>query len=356
MLERPNIADSDLMACLQAAYELPIATVEFLPLGADTNTAVFKAWGDEADDEASTYFVKLRSGPFDEMSIVVPSYLHDKHVEHLIAPLPTRTQRLWASLGDYKVALFPFVAGRDGYDVDLLDRHWVEMGQVLKAIHTMALPTTILERLQRETYPANWREKVHMFQKMAADTPFADPIAAELAAFLKDKAAIVMGLVQRAEQLAAVLKQQPEPFVLCHGDLHAGNVLIDGEQHLYIVDWDTLVLAPRERDLMFVGGGLYLNKRTPEQEEGLFYQGYGAVQANPVALAYYRYERIIQDIAEFCSELLLTDAGGEDRPNSLRLLRSQFRPDSVIAMAYRSESALPQAYKTGDFAFQPSRL
>ena len=47
----------------------------------------------------------------------------------------------------------------------------------------------------------------------------------------------------------------PTLFVLCHSDIHGGNILIADTGELYVVDWDDPILAPKERDLMFIGGG-----------------------------------------------------------------------------------------------------
>ncbi len=38
---------------------------------------------------------------------------------------------------------------------------------------------------------------------------------------------------------------------------------------------------------------------------------YGETDIDPVALAYYRYERIVQDIAAFGEQILLSEDGGE---------------------------------------------
>ena len=35
---------------------------------------------------------------------------------------------------------------------------------------------------------------------------------------------------------------------------------------LYIVDWDELIMAPKERDLMYIGGGLMSSGLTPQGE------------------------------------------------------------------------------------------
>jgi spectinomycin phosphotransferase len=73
------------------------------------------------------------------------------------------------------------------------------------------------------------------------------------------------------------------------------------------------------------------------REEQLFYQGYGSVVVDQKTLAYYRYERIIQDIAEFGKQLLLTTAGGEDREQSYQYFTSSFLPGGVVDAAHRTD-------------------
>jgi len=173
-------------------------------------------------------------------------------------------------------------------------------------------------------------------ERIENDT-FDDPIAIKVAAFLHAKRAEIRDLVGQAERLALALQAQSPEYIVCHADIHAGNVLIDANDALYIVDWDTLIFAPKERDLMYIGGGQFGAGHTPHEEKPLFYQGYGQTPVDPSALAYYRYERIIQDIAVFCEQLLLTNAGGDDREQSLRYLMSNFLPGNVLEIAYASD-------------------
>ena len=333
MLEKPNIPDEHINACLRETYGLDVAQLTFLSLGADVNTAVYRA--DTGDGKR--YFVKLRSGVFDEMTIIVPKLLHDQGIQQVIAPLPTQSGQLWTSLENFKLAVFPFVEGSNGYEIELTDQHWVEFGRALKAIHSAAILPAITSRIQRESFSSQWRESVKDFQRQAVETIFGDPVAAELAAFLRRQQAVINHLVQRATDLAAALQSQSPSFILCHADIHAGNVLIDANDHFYIVDWDTLIMAPVERDLMYVGGGQFLDTRSPEEEAALFYQGYGPAQTDSVALAYYRYERIVQDIAAYCEEILITSGDSADRANGLRQLMSQFEPNNVVEITFRSE-------------------
>lgn len=343
MLEKPDLPDDAIAACLRESYGLHAAAVEFLPLGADVNTAVYRAAG----PDGTPYFVKLRRGPFDEISVLLPRLLYDQGVTQVIPPLPARSGQLWAGLREFKLMVFPFVEGRNGYEVSLLEPQWVELGRVLKALHTAHLPPAVRERIPQETYSDQWRARVRDFLNRAMRDSFGDPVAADMADFLRANHAQISGLVRQAETLAAALREQPRPLVVCHADIHAGNVLIHPGGVLYVVDWDTLTLAPRERDLMFAGGGLFGGWRPPQEEETLFYEGYGPAEVDLVALAYYRCERIVQDVAEYCQQILMSDAGGPDRPNGLQQFKGQFGPGAVIELAYQTAQRLPPHLRPG---------
>jgi spectinomycin phosphotransferase len=43
LLEKPDLQDARIIACLQREYGLPVEQVAFLPVGADMNTAVYRA-------------------------------------------------------------------------------------------------------------------------------------------------------------------------------------------------------------------------------------------------------------------------------------------------------------------------
>jgi len=331
MLEKPDLSDESIITVLQKEYGLSIAAVSFLPLGADLDTAVYRA----ITPGGTPAFVKLRRGDFDEASVAVPKFLSDRGLKQVIAPLPTRTGRLWAGLDPYRLILYPFVEGSDAFEVDLSDAQRIEFGAALRALHTAVLLAAITNHVRREAFAPRWRETTRAFLTRIEKESFADPVAAELAAFLQIKRDETLELIRRAGRLALALQVQTPEYVLCHGDIHGWNLLVDAHNALYMVDWDTLVFAPKERDLMFVGSGLGGNGHTLREEEDLFYQGYGWVERSQTALAYYRYERIIEDVAVYCEQILLTDEGGEDRRQALAYLKSNFEAGGTIEIAYQ---------------------
>ena len=123
----------------------------------------------------------------------------------------------------------------------------------------------------------------------------------------------ILKLAERAEALVITVQKQPLEHILCHADMHDWKLIIDKENALYIVDWDTLIFAPVERDLMFIGAGICDSGLTATEEESLFYRCYGQTKINQDVLAYYRFERIIQDIGDYLEYIFLSDEGGDDR-------------------------------------------
>jgi spectinomycin phosphotransferase len=333
MLEQPDLPDEQLVACVRDQYGLHAVNIAFLPVGADVHTAAYRV----VAADGTTYFLKVRLANFGDTAVAVPAVLHVQDIRQLIAPIATRAGQLWATLDGLTVILYPFVAGRNGYDVSLSERQWLEFGAACKAIHGAPLPPALQGRLKRETYTPRWRAIVRTYQARVEDSAWDDPAAAGLAAFMRERRAQISQLVAQAERLGRVLQAREPNLVLCHSDLHPGNILVGDDGALYIVDWDDPILAPKERDLMFIGGGFW---NTPQQEE-LFYRGYGPVAIDPIALAYYRYERIVQDIAVYCEQLLQTDIGGADRAQALHWLTGSFLPGHDVDMACRSEKLLP---------------
>jgi spectinomycin phosphotransferase len=307
--------------------------VSFLPLGADVNSAVYRA----VAQDGQAYFLKLKRGAFDEVGVALPRFLHEQGIRQVIAPRLTQAGRLWTDLHDFQMILYPYVQGRSGFEVELSPRQWADFGAALKRVHTSRLPDDLYTRIPRETYTARFREQVKTFLAQVKGDVLDELVAMKVTELLKAKESVIRDLIQRAEGYARRLQAQSNEYVLCHADVHAGNILVDAQGALYIVDWDNPILAPKERDLMFIGGAQGFRGVTPAEEETLFYQGFGPAQIDPLALAYYRYERIIQDIAAFCEQLLLTGEGGEDREQSFGYLASNFLPGNTIEMAYQTD-------------------
>jgi spectinomycin phosphotransferase len=273
------------------------------------------------------------------ISVTVPLFLKSKGVQEILAPFETKSTQGWVDFGEYKMILYPFIEGKDGFDKELSDHHKQSLGATLKAIHSVQVPPELKRLIPQESFSLQGRESVKSLQALVDNKTFDDPIAAKLTEYMKSKRDEITRLVECAEQLALELQFKHLEFVLCHTDIHGGNILVSNTDELHIVDWDNLLLAPKERDLMFIGGGIDKIWKS-EREEAVFYEGYGETEIDLATLAYYRYERVIQDLAVIGEQLLLTNEGGADRERSYGWFTSNFEPGQTIEIADKTYQLL----------------
>lgn len=133
--------------------------------------------------------------------------------------------------------------------------------------------------------------------------PFAEPARHALRA----ARARVAGQLRRYDLLAARVVRSGEPWVLTHGEPHAANVLATGDGRVLLVDWDTVALAPRERDLWMI---------LPESGDGAWAAYAGALgndrPPSGVGVELRRLWWALAEIAEYVRRFRAPHRGGAD--------------------------------------------
>lgn len=335
MIEKSPPSEQRLIDCLKINYGIEVATLTVFPLGADMHALVYKA----QTHNQTSYFVKLKHGHHHDISAIIIELLSNAGIQQIIPIVKTVCGQASQRLDDFTLTVSPFVDGRDGFSRDLTEDQWYTLGKVMRQIHEINVPLSIQAKIRRESYSPKWRQAVQSLYPLIESEPSGDMVSVNLLTFMKKHAAAIHRLVDRSEQLAQKVQGQSSQFVLCHSDLHGGNVLIDKNDSFYIVDWDDPIIAPKERDLMFIGGGVANVWNKPCEKE-LFYKGYGKAEVNRTLLAYYRHERIVEDIALYAQQLLLTMTGGRDRVKWYKQFIAQFDPQGVVEIAFKTDEDL----------------
>ena len=98
----------------------------------------------------------------------------------------------------------------------------------------------------------------------------------------------------------------------------------------------TLTLIPVGAD---IDASVYKAWNNPH-EAASFYKGYGKTEINREILAYYRHERIVEDIALYSQQLLLTTDGGKDREVLYKHFIDMFEPRGVVDSAFETDANL----------------
>ncbi|MBM17911.1 MAG: spectinomycin phosphotransferase [Epsilonproteobacteria bacterium] len=330
------LQEQHIIQCLNTNYGIKVAALTFIPLGADMDASVYKA---QTYDQSS-YFVKLKRGCHQDIGTIMQLLLHDNGIKQIIYPIKTNHGQPTCHIDDFTITAYPFIEGKNGFNIDLTNGQWITLGKALKEVHEFHLPSSIKDQIKLESYSPKWREAVRsMYTYIDTEQRVTDEIALKLLTFMKEHRATIQRLVNRADQLEQKIQKQSPEFVLCHSDIHAGNVLIANDGNIYIVDWDQPIMAPKERDLMFIGGGI-ANVWNNPHEEKLFYKGYGKTEINKKILAYYRHERIVEDIAIYSQQLLLATNGGKDREIMYKQFIDMFESRGVVDIAFKTDTDL----------------
>lgn len=332
MQTRPAIADDRIITTLHAAYRIDVAQLHFLPLGNDINSYVYRA---ELRDGGAV-FVKVKRVLDNPASLIVPRYLRDLGITEVVAPIAAYDGSTHAPADGFTVIVYPFVAGGNGMDNPMTDAHWIAYGAVLRRIHdaTVTRPLEIDALLRREAYDLPIGADMRQLQQRLRAHQTRDDIERDAIAFWRARDSEIEALIARAETLGHALRDNPDPLVLCHSDIHTANLMVHGEHEVHVVDWDGPLLAPRERDLMFVAGmiGAPGDWITPAHE-ALFFEGYGACTLNWQLLAYYRYERALEDLADYGNRLLSVEFDDATRRDAAAGVQQVFAPGEAVDWA-----------------------
>lgn len=198
--------------------------------------------------------------------------------ECVCAPLPTASGRLSFSRGNIAGALFPWVDGEAiGFGNPLTPREQRWLAAFSAALHSLD-PAPFRSCCPAEDFSPAFAAAL---ARQLSCGGFSEPFAETAAPYAEE-------IVRRAAWLdgaAACLRRSPPAFVLCHTDLHGGNLLRGNGGRLFAVDWDSALLAPREADLFLF------------REEPFF--PLFREPADAALLTYYQVRRDLEDLWEF---------------------------------------------------------
>jgi spectinomycin phosphotransferase len=321
MRDAPRISPDQLRAICEEHYDLVDAALEFLPVGKDNRTGVYRT----LSRQGIPYLVKVRSGPFYEASCLIPHYLRDQGISSVVAPLPTRSNSVWSRIGEWTVMLYPFIEGHTSWTPPMTPTNWKAVGTALDQIHRVKPPSSVdCPSLRRETFdPTGYRLSVGDIEAHQIQPPSSGRYEQGLRSVWLAHESTIHTAISAMEALAALLRERSGPFVLCHADLHPGNIIRSQGNQVFLIDWDEVMLAPKERDFLFVGA-------VPERASGLvepavspFFLGYGQIEIDWAALTYFLWERVAQDLIAFAEEVFLRDDLGEaDKADAVELSRA----------------------------------
>lgn len=240
--------------------------------------------------------------------------LRDCGAAFVVAPVPTCDGEPVARLGDrLAVALYPFVDGQSftwGEVTTPAQRRGLL--DLIVGVHTA--PAAARRRAAADDFTVLHRDELELALSghAAAGVAGCGPYAGPAARLVTENAAGLRRTLARYDALAAAARSRPSGLVLTHGEPHPGNVMLTASGWV-LIDWDTALVAPPERDLWSLdpGDGSVLRR----------YAGATGATPRPELLELYRVRWDLADIAVTVSRFRRPHPGSEDDEKSWDGLR-----------------------------------
>ena len=100
-------------------------------------------------------------------------------IQEIIIPFETKSGQRWADFGEYKLILYPFIEGKDGFESGVDRPTQAHPWSSIQKIHTAQVPPELKELIRKEIILSEWRDDMKLFQMQAASKNFDDPTSGE---------------------------------------------------------------------------------------------------------------------------------------------------------------------------------
>jgi spectinomycin phosphotransferase len=255
-----ELEDRAVVAALADGWGVDAAELEYAPVGggsyhwtvrAADGTRAF-ATADDLDRKA--WLGDTRAQVFENLrrAFDTAAALKDAGLDFVVAPVPSRNDETVRQIDErYTLALFPYLDGETGE----FGKYTTERSDILAMLAELHHATPSVESVARRAeldLPGRrgLETALRDLDQQWSGGPFSEPARAALAA----GASHVRELIELADGLLAEVRARDADWVVTHGEPHAANVMRTAHGYV-LIDWDTVALAPPERDLWMLAGG-----------------------------------------------------------------------------------------------------
>ena len=323
MLTPPDgLPEAVLVSALGRSWGMAVTSMEYRPVGwGSHHWAVADAAGtrwfvtvDElenkrlsASEPLDAGFARLRS------ALEAAMDLRACGAAFVVAPVPARDGEPLTRVNDrFGVAVYPFADGQsfDGGEFSSPAHRLSVLGLL---VNTHTAPPAASRRALADDFAVPYRDELEAACAPAGEVADCGPYARPVSLLARQHAAPLQRLLARYDALVLAARAQDARMVLTHGEPHPGNTMLTAGGWV-LIDWDTALVAPPERDLWDLDPG-----------DGSILDAYAqatGTSPRPSLLDLYRLRWDLADIAVDVSRFRRPHTGSIDDDQSWELLSS----------------------------------
>lgn len=336
-----RIDDHELIGNLNKEYEIQAESITFIPIGDSAYSyRVDCANGDR-------YYLKLfdhqndrQRANIERLKHYLPltwSMVHQNLFQHLTYPIQTFSGVFQASFHHFTVVLFHFIEGESLAEAYPFPRKVIaEIAGSIAAIHRLT-PDIDRSMLLTETYAISFETDLEKCMSVMEQTVlFDNGIKQKLRKHVLAKKEQIFSLLHLVRTLQGKATSGSKEQVLCHGDIWGGNI-IRHDNTLYLIDWESAVMAPPELDIVgYLGEEFDVFLSAYEEHLG------HSVTINLDLLRFFTYRRHLQNLTNWLKNILYRNTDQAQNENDLDMIlhHCMNRFDRVESMVQHAEAIL----------------
>jgi spectinomycin phosphotransferase len=231
------------------------------------------------------------------------------HLQFVVSPVRALgRETLHRVTPRYSLAVFPYIDGHAGLwgdEIAAQDRH--RLVRLLAELH-LSTPAVAGQAPRRDIQlpgRPDLEAALTELDRPWTGGPFSEPARHQLRA----NADGIIAWLESFDHLAAEVAQANADWVITHGEPHPGNLIRSAERFL-LIDWDTVALAPPERDLWMLDDGRGDSLAPYREATGQ--------AVDDTAIALYRLAWTLTDLAAFVSLLRSGHQANQDTEKAWR--------------------------------------
>ena len=171
----------------------------------------------------------------------------------VVAPVAADDGRVVIRVSDrYCVAMFPFIDGDVGEFAG--ERAADELEGVVDILIALHQATPLVPGLSRRGLELAGRADLESALDATDVAWTSGPLGEQARELLRVNRPRIAGWLAVFDDLTSRVARRDDPLVLTHGEPHRGNFIRAGDTR-FLIDWDTVGLAPPERDLWMLADG-----------------------------------------------------------------------------------------------------
>ncbi|MBS4200836.1 aminoglycoside phosphotransferase family protein [Bacillus sp. FJAT-49732] len=314
-MKQPHpISSNEIIQLIHSYYGLHAQSITFIPLGDKSFSYNIRC------QNGDTFYLKLLDKKTQEEAIKQTEYylpllteLHEKSLfPSAIYPILTKDKRNKIEFDDIVFILFPWIDGPTLADSYPLEESYIrQIAKLLAALHTT---TTIIGNniyLPTETFNADFLNELHTYVMtlQQRSTPL------ELIDIITPKQKEIISLIEQVKELSKSFKYNQFPLVICHGDLWGGN-LIQSPAGLRVIDWESVILAPMERELVgYITQMPFVFIKAYEEEFGT------RIIPNIDLLRFFSYRTQLHNLYSWLKNILIYQLDEDQQMNDIEMIK-----------------------------------